>query len=176
MRRRVDGVNRFFPLLCLGVLIVLAGCSVGPFGEPEPQEEPVRIYVNNSANVTHLFGVLVIELPANFTAHRNDGLTGSSNIGRGLGGHSPGENYTYTSVGSLTPLGFMAITPLNRVTKSAVSSRKSPQILPLLSSSTSTGEASLNGKVPVARIPCWPALASPRTEPEPAGPLDNMSA
>jgi hypothetical protein len=41
---------------------------------------------------------LVIELPANITTVRDDGVTGEGRIGQGLHGYSPGENRTWTTV------------------------------------------------------------------------------
>ena len=84
-------------LLCLGLLLVLAGCTAGPFGG---QDKPVAVTVNNSANVTqaHTFEVSVIEYPANVTTRRDDGLTGNYRVGPGIATNSPGENHTWTSV------------------------------------------------------------------------------
>lgn len=49
---------RLLPLPCLGLLLVLAGCTAGPFGG---QEGPVSVTVNNSANVTHTFEIWVAD-------------------------------------------------------------------------------------------------------------------
>jgi len=89
---------RYFPFLCLGILLVLAGCVVGPSGDAAQQERPVTVVLNNTANSTHTFEVWVAEFPSNVTVRRDDGLTGTTNIGPGLRSHSPGENHTYTSV------------------------------------------------------------------------------
>lgn len=89
---------RALPILCLGVLVFIAGCTVGPFGGPSAQEEPALIVANNSADVTHTFEVWVVELPANVTYRRSDGLSGNWDIGQGVGSIEPGDNRTYTSV------------------------------------------------------------------------------
>jgi hypothetical protein len=89
---------RVFPILCLGILLLIAGCTAGPFGGPSAQEEPASIVVNNSADVTQTFEVWVVELPANVTYRRSDGLTGSWDIGEGVGSVEPGDNRTYTWV------------------------------------------------------------------------------
>lgn len=89
---------RLLSLLCLGVLLLIAGCTAGPFGGPSAQEEPASVVVNNSANETHTFEIWVVELPANVTYRRSDGLTGNWDIGEGVGSIEPGDNRTYTSV------------------------------------------------------------------------------
>ena len=82
------------PVVCLGVLLVLSGCTIGPFDSP--QEEPVLV-VNNSANVTHTFNVWVVELPASMTAHYQDGTVVTSEIGQGLSNHETGPR-TVTNI------------------------------------------------------------------------------
>lgn len=47
----------FLPL-CLGLLLVLAGCTIGPFAA---EEGTVTVSINNSANVTHTFDIWVAE-------------------------------------------------------------------------------------------------------------------
>jgi hypothetical protein len=115
--------KRLLPLLSLGVILVLAGCSAGSFGGSAEQERPVTVIVNNSANVTQSFEISVVEFLANATVRRNDGRTetfpigrtnGSASLGRELRSHSPGENNTYTSVelpGSTRVLGRYALDP-----------------------------------------------------------------
>ncbi|MFC6734427.1 hypothetical protein [Haladaptatus sp. DYSN1] len=88
---------RPLPILCVGVLLVLAGCTLGPLG-PTGQKGPVTVVVNNSADTTHTFEVWVVELPANVTERRDDGLTATGSIGQGLGGGNPGDNHTFTAV------------------------------------------------------------------------------
>jgi len=89
---------RSLSLLCLAMMIFLAGCAIGPFGGPSAQEEPVPVKLINEANETNTFEVLVVERPANVTTVRNDGLTANSWARQGVGSYSPGENYTWTTV------------------------------------------------------------------------------
>lgn len=49
---------RPLPPLLLGVLLILAGCTAGPFGG---QEDGVTVDINNSANVTHTFEIWVAD-------------------------------------------------------------------------------------------------------------------
>lgn len=86
---------RRFPLLCLGILLVLAGCTAGPIGG---QEGSVAVTVNNSANVTYTFEVSVVELPANVTLRRSDGINSTGPIGPGLTTTEPPDNEFYTAV------------------------------------------------------------------------------
>lgn len=89
---------RLLPLLCLGVLLAIAGCTAGPFGGPSAQEESASVVINNSANATHTFEVWVVELPANVTIRRSDGVTETWEIGQGVGSFEPGGNRTYSIV------------------------------------------------------------------------------
>lgn len=91
----MDTFLRLPSLFCLGVLLVLAGCTAGPFGG---QEGPVTVTVNNLANVTYTFEVSVVKVPANVTTRRDDGLTGNYRIGQGGRTYSPDENHTWTAV------------------------------------------------------------------------------
>lgn len=86
------------PILCLVVFSGIVGCIGGPFGSPPGQEHPVELVVNNSATERHTFEVSVVELPANVTTQRSDGLTATWSIGEGVGSTNPGDNYTYTAV------------------------------------------------------------------------------
>lgn len=88
--------TRLLPVLCLSLLLVLTGCVGLVFDEP--QERPVTAVLNNSANSTFTFKVSVVELPANLTTRREDGLTGTGPIGQGGGTHEPGVNYSFTAV------------------------------------------------------------------------------
>lgn len=76
-------------LLCLGLLLILAGCTTGPFGG---QEGSVTVTVNNSANLTQTFEVWVVNPEATVTTRRDDGLTGNYTIGQGLATHSSGPH------------------------------------------------------------------------------------
>jgi hypothetical protein len=86
-------------LVCLGVLLILAGCTAGPFAGLFGQEDSVTVSVNNSDNVTHTFEVSVVKLPADATVRRDDGLSGEVELGRGgVTTNEPGDNHTYTAV------------------------------------------------------------------------------
>lgn len=86
------------PLLCLSVLLVIAGCTGGPLGGPATQEQPVTVVVNNTANVTQTFEVWVVKAPATAMVRQDDGSTGNYTIGQGLRSHSSGEYHVYTEV------------------------------------------------------------------------------
>ncbi|WP_255151214.1 hypothetical protein [Halorarius halobius] len=58
-------LKHVFSALCLGVLIVLSGCSPLTSDRPAGQEGPVTLSVNNSANVTHTFEVWVVDSELN---------------------------------------------------------------------------------------------------------------
>lgn len=90
-----DILMRRFPLLCLGILLVLAGCVAGPIGG---QEGSVAVTVNNSANDTYTFEVSVVEYPANVTLRRSDGINSTGPIGPGLTTTEPPDNEHYTAV------------------------------------------------------------------------------
>ena len=83
---------RLLPLLCLGFLLVLAGCTVGPFGGPSDQAQPPELILNNSANVTQTFEVWVVEAGSTVETRREDGLTGNYTVGQGLSSHSSGPH------------------------------------------------------------------------------------
>ena len=51
------GDEQFFSVLCLGLLLLVAGCTAMPFGGPSDQAQPVQLVLNNSANVTTMFDV-----------------------------------------------------------------------------------------------------------------------
>lgn len=86
-----------FLLIPLTILLVLAGCSVGPFG-PSEQERPVQLFFNNSANTTQTFEVWVVELGSNVTVRMNDSRGGNATIGEGLSSRSSGEYGYYTVI------------------------------------------------------------------------------
>ena len=77
-------------VLCFAALLVIAGCTTGPFGRPSDQERPVTLVANNSANVTHTFEVQVVEIPASLTIHYSDGTVVKSEIDQGLSNHDTG--------------------------------------------------------------------------------------
>jgi hypothetical protein len=88
---------RILSVLCLVILLTLAGCSLGTFTESSGQKGPVGLNVTNAANTTHTFEVSVVELPANVTTHLPDGRTENDDIEPGLWSHEPANRY-YTSV------------------------------------------------------------------------------
>lgn len=83
--------------LCLVVLLITAGCAVGPFTGPSEQNQPVTFVLDNSANVTQTFNVFVVRAPAKVKAKRADGITGNYTVGQGLRSHSSGP-YAWTKV------------------------------------------------------------------------------
>jgi len=97
-RPQKSAVLRVLPALTLSVLLVLSGCVAG-IGGPSDQRGPVGLNVTNAANITYTFGVSVVELPANATVRRSDGLTGTVDLGAGgIATNNPGDNFTYTTV------------------------------------------------------------------------------
>jgi hypothetical protein len=80
----------FFPVLGLVVLLVIGGCTAGPFGNSANQGQSVELVLNNSANTTQTFEVWMVELPATMTAHYRDGTAVKSEIGQGLSNHDTG--------------------------------------------------------------------------------------
>lgn len=86
---------RLFPLLCLSILLILAGCAAGSF---TGQEESADVIVNNSNNVTHTFEVFVVEFPANVTLRRSDGINATGPISQGLSTTEPPDGEYYTAV------------------------------------------------------------------------------
>lgn len=84
--------------LCLGVLLVLAGCTAGPFSTPSKQDQPVELVMNNSANATQTFEVWVVEAGATVTVHRNDSESYNSTIEQGLKTYSSGKYHYHTAV------------------------------------------------------------------------------
>jgi len=86
---------RRLPILCLGILLVLAGCVAGSIGG---QEGSVAVTVNNSANATYTFEVSVVGYPTNVTLRRSDGINSTGPIGPGLTTTEPPDNEYYTAV------------------------------------------------------------------------------
>lgn len=72
------------PVVCLGVLLFFMGCLASPFAGPSEQERPVKLVLNNSANVTQTFEVFVVEAGATVKTELDDGRTGNVTIGQGL--------------------------------------------------------------------------------------------
>ena len=85
------------PLVSFGVLLLIAGCTIGPFGGPSEQERPVELVFNNSANVTQTFEVWVVEVGSAVNVRMNDSRTGNVTIGEGLSSRSSGEYGYYTA-------------------------------------------------------------------------------
>ena len=48
---------RYRTVLCLVLIVGLAGCTAAPFNGLSEQERPVTVIANNSANITHTFTV-----------------------------------------------------------------------------------------------------------------------
>ncbi|WP_435333622.1 hypothetical protein [Haloarchaeobius sp. TZWWS8] len=57
-------------VLCL---VVLAGCSSYPLGDPPNQEEPAPVKLVNNATITETFEVAVVDVATNLTVTREDG-------------------------------------------------------------------------------------------------------
>lgn len=91
-------IDYSLPVLSLAVLLVAAGCAAGPFADQATQERPVKLVLNNSANVTQTFEVWVIDSQASITVRFNDSLTANTTIGPGLSTSSSGEYRYYTAV------------------------------------------------------------------------------
>jgi hypothetical protein len=88
---------RHASILCLGLLLILAGCAAGPFGG---QEGPVTVTVNNSANLTqtHTFEVWVVKYPGNVTVREENGYEYTDDINPGLSTREPGDYHTVTAI------------------------------------------------------------------------------
>lgn len=83
----------------IAILLVLSGCTSVTFGpESSTPDESAVIALNNSANVTHMFEVWVVELPANVTVTNSNGNVATGDIGEGLVTSEPGDNRTFTSI------------------------------------------------------------------------------
>lgn len=82
--------KRVLQVLCLAILLVIAGCITLPFDGSTEQSHPITLAVNNSANVTHTFEVWVVELPASITIHYRDGAVVDARISQGLSGTDAG--------------------------------------------------------------------------------------
>lgn len=96
--RHNPAIMGILSILCLGILLILAGCSAGTFGEPSGQKGPVGLNATNAANDTYAFEVSIVELPANVTTKLPDGRIGDYDISPGLSTYDPGVNQYYTSV------------------------------------------------------------------------------
>jgi hypothetical protein len=83
--------------LCLIVLLVLAGCTAGPFDPAPKQNQPVELIMNNSANATQTFEIWVVKAGSNVTVRYNDSRTANATVGEGLRTFSSAEYY-YTAV------------------------------------------------------------------------------
>jgi len=90
---------RFLLPLCL-ILFISAGCTVGPFGEPPEQEQPVMTVLNNSANETQTFTVWVVEgevQPEGIVIYKKNGEVDNASPGQGLSTYYLGDNYGYVT-------------------------------------------------------------------------------
>ena len=89
---------RILLALSLAVMLPVAGCTGIYLDQPTKQERPVTFVANNTLDTPHTFEVFVVDVPANITTRRNDGLSGSNRISRGSGTIDPGDGYYYTEV------------------------------------------------------------------------------
>lgn len=106
-------------ILFVGVLLLFSGCLAGPFGEESAQSESVPVIVETSENLTqsYTFETWVIELPANVTVHRSDGVVYSMPVGVGSSTYDSGDYHNYTSIDvpeSANLLGRHALAPGER--------------------------------------------------------------
>jgi hypothetical protein len=94
----ISSVMRWSVIAGLVLCVTLAGC-VGPLlDRPANQERPVKFVADNTVNSTHSFEVFVLDLPANVTYRRNDGMTEKVDIGGGMVTYDPGDGYYFTNV------------------------------------------------------------------------------
>lgn len=81
-------MDRLLPTLWLIALVLLVGCAALPLDDSSKQEQPARVVLNNSANVTQTFDIIVLELGSKYTIYRNDSDTGNSTIDEGVSSYS----------------------------------------------------------------------------------------
>lgn len=90
----------------LSILIILAGCTAGPFGGTPGQEGQVPVIVNNSANTTHTFGVWVAEGELNdreIEIRKKGGEVDRASPGEGLSTYKLDDDYGYVTSIELPP-------------------------------------------------------------------------
>lgn len=76
---------RFLPSVCLGILLILAGCTAGPLAGSSGQDGPVGLNVTNAANTTYTFEVFVVEGSQNeITIQKRNDADDSASPGAGL--------------------------------------------------------------------------------------------
>jgi hypothetical protein len=96
-------ITRILPLLCLSVLLILAGCTTGPF---EGQESDVAVTINNSANTTHAFEIWVVEGVLDdkeVTIQKKEDGVDRASPGPGLSTYKLDEDYGYVTSIDLPP-------------------------------------------------------------------------
>lgn len=96
-------ITHILALLGIVALVVLSGCTAGPFGEPPEQDQPPRVVLNNSANETQTFTVWVVEgeiHPDEITIYKQDREIDNASLREGLSTYHLGGDYgNVTSVG-----------------------------------------------------------------------------
>lgn len=101
-------------------VVVLAGCSGVPFGEPTPQEEPAPVKLVNNATITETFEVAVIPVGENLTLtwanNTSDSTTGNISVQEGALTYKKGDCIKYDSP---TRPASMVSTPSNRARASS---------------------------------------------------------
>lgn len=85
-------------VILVGFLIGGTGCLGLPVDGDAQQDTNVTFIGNNEVEAPHTFEVFVVDLPANFTKVRNDGLHYEGKIRQGVGPAYPGDGYYYTEV------------------------------------------------------------------------------
>lgn len=89
---------RLLPGFCVVILLLVAGCTIGPFNKQLRQEGTISVKINNSANVTHEFEVWVVEIGTNVTVRRNTSYDYKADIDQGLSTRDPGEYHPITGI------------------------------------------------------------------------------
>lgn len=89
--------QRPLPILCLGFLLMVVGCSGVPFGG---QDDPVTLVVETSKSITqpHTFEVWVVERSATLTIRRSNGLNSTADLDAGIKSRRPAPGQTFTAV------------------------------------------------------------------------------
>lgn len=85
-------------VLLLIVLVFTAGCGALPIDQPIKQERPVTLLMNNSVDATATFEMSIVQLPAEYTVRRSDGLNTTAAVNEGITVHDPGDNRTFTAI------------------------------------------------------------------------------
>lgn len=86
--------------LCLIVLLMLAGCTIGSFGDQPEQEQPVELAFNNTYNESRTFRVWVVKgeiQPDGIVIHKKSGEVDDASPGEGLSSYQLGGDYGYVT-------------------------------------------------------------------------------